>query len=78
VTTSFITWAASAPDLGGLLARWFDMPRGVSVRMRNGHVTLEGTVAWNYERVRTELAARQLPGVRSVFNNILVKPVWTM
>jgi osmotically-inducible protein OsmY len=62
------------PDHSGLLANGFDVPHGVSVLVRDGHLTLEGKVSWNYERVRAELAVRRLRGVRSVFNNIMVKP----
>jgi osmotically-inducible protein OsmY len=51
-----------------------DVPPGISVRIRNGEMTLEGVVAWNYERVRAERAVKRMRGIRSVFNNILVKP----
>lgn len=51
-----------------------DVPAGISVRNRNGHVTLEGVVAWNYERILAERSVKRIRGVRSVFNNILVKP----
>ena len=64
----------AVPDHSGLLANGFDVPDGVSVLIRDGHLTLEGKVSWNYERVRAELAVRRLRGVRSVFNNIMVKP----
>jgi hypothetical protein len=66
---------SAVPDHSGLLANGFDVPHGISVLIRDGgHLTLEGNVSWNYERVRAELAARRLLGVRSVFNNIMVKP----
>ena len=64
----------AVPDQSGFLANGIDVPRGVSVLIRDGHLTLEGKVSWNYERVRAELAVRRLRGVRSVFNNIMVKP----
>ena len=51
-----------------------DIPRSVSVTVRDGHITLEGVVGWNYERIGVERAMKQLRGVRSVFNNILIKP----
>jgi hypothetical protein len=44
--------------------------------IRDGHLTLEGAVKWNYERVEVERAFKRLRGVRSIFNNILVKPVF--
>jgi hypothetical protein len=62
------------PEIVGVLANPSEMPRGVAVTVRDGHITLEGVVAWNYERVRAERAVKHLPGVRSVFNNILIKP----
>ena len=60
----------------GLLANAIDVPLGVSVIIRGRHLTLEGAVKWNYERVQAERTVRRLRGVRSVFNNILVKPVF--
>ena len=60
----------------GLLANAIDVPSGVSVIIRGGHLTLEGAVKWNYERVQAERTVKRLRGVRSVFNNILVKPVF--
>jgi hypothetical protein len=62
------------PEIVGVLAGHSEIPRGVAVTVRDGHITLEGVVAWNYERVRAERAVKHLPGVRSVFNNILIKP----
>ena len=56
-----------------MLASQREIPRGVAVIVRDGHITLEGIVAWNYERVRAERAVKHLRGVRSVFNNILIK-----
>lgn len=70
----------AVPDHSGLLANSglrasrIDVPHGVSVLIRDGDLTLEGNVSWNYERVQAELTARRLRGVRSVFNNIMVKP----
>ena len=57
-----------------MLANQSDIPRSVSVTVRDGHITLEGVVRWNYERIGVERAVKQLRGVRSVFNNILIKP----
>jgi osmotically-inducible protein OsmY len=72
--TAVIPWIQGIPDHAGLLANGIDVPHGVSVTIRDGHLTLEGAVSWNYERVRAELAVKRLKGVRSVSNNILVKP----
>jgi len=62
------------PQIVGVLASQSEIPRSVAVTVRDGHITLEGVVAWNYERVRAERAVKHLPGVRSVFNNILIRP----
>ena len=53
---------------------------GVKTTVQNGFVTLEGTVEWNFQRVRIEAAARNVPGVRGVMNHIVItqKPVSTV
>jgi len=45
----------------------------IKVKVDDGWVTLEGTVSWNYQRVRAEKAVRYLAGVRGVNNQITVK-----
>ena len=42
--------------------------------VRSGHVILEGTVPWMYQKHSAEYAVRHVPGVRSVLNLIAVKP----
>ncbi|HTX06775.1 MAG TPA: BON domain-containing protein [Steroidobacteraceae bacterium] len=39
-----------------------------------GHVRLEGTAVWHYERESAEAAVRRVPGVVSVGNSIRLKP----
>jgi len=46
----------------------------VKALVHNGHVTLEGTVEWNYQRERLEGAVRGLRGVIDVNNHIKIKP----
>jgi osmotically-inducible protein OsmY len=46
----------------------------IRVVVRDGWVTLEGTVEWNYQRERAESAVRRLSGVRGIINQIVVKP----
>jgi osmotically-inducible protein OsmY len=46
----------------------------IRVVVRDGWVTLEGTVEWNYQRERAESAVRRLSGVRAIINQIVVKP----
>jgi osmotically-inducible protein OsmY len=45
----------------------------IKVKVDDGWVTLDGTVSWNYQRVRAETAVRYLAGVRGVSNQITVK-----
>ena len=54
-----------------------ELPRaGQNVKpiVREGHVVLEGTVEWHYEREAAERAVRHVPGVLSVGNSIAIKP----
>lgn len=46
----------------------------VKVAVKQGYVTLSGTVPWQYQRVSAELGLRRLHGVRGVSNLIKVKP----
>jgi osmotically-inducible protein OsmY len=46
----------------------------VKVVVRNGWVTLEGEVEWQYQKEAAESAVRYLTGVTGVSNNITVKP----
>jgi osmotically-inducible protein OsmY len=47
---------------------------GIRVIARNGWLTLEGEVEWNYQRQRAEEAVRRVRGIKRVTNNIVVKP----
>jgi osmotically-inducible protein OsmY len=42
--------------------------------VRNGWVTLEGDVEWQYQRLTAERAVRLLKGVKAVINDIKIKP----
>ena len=42
--------------------------------VKNGWVTLEGEVEWNYQRERAEAAVRRVRGLKGVINSIEVKP----
>jgi osmotically-inducible protein OsmY len=46
----------------------------IKVTVRNGWVTLEGDVDWQYQRVLAESSARKIKGVVGVTNNVQVKP----
>jgi osmotically-inducible protein OsmY len=43
--------------------------------VKNGWVTLEGEVEWNYQRERAEGAVRRIKGVKGLSNLIELKPV---
>jgi osmotically-inducible protein OsmY len=42
--------------------------------VKNGYITLEGNVDWNYQRTAAEGAVRSLTGVKGVTNRIEVTP----
>jgi osmotically-inducible protein OsmY len=46
----------------------------IKAGIREGWVTLEGTVEWNYQREAADSCVRKLYGVRGVTNKIEVKP----
>src|SRR6266404_2093475 len=46
----------------------------VRVVVRDGWVTLEGQVEWNYQRDRAEAAVRRVRGVKGITNSVVVKP----
>lgn len=50
------------------------VPRGLTMRVANGHLTLEGCVQSFYQRACAERALRFVDGVHSINNQITVKP----
>ena len=46
----------------------------IKVLVRNGWVTLEGEVEWQFQRERAESAVRRVPGIKGVTNTIQLKP----
>ena len=50
------------------------VPRAITVTVRDGLVTLEGTVEWMYQRLAAESAVRHLKGVKGVSNAIHITP----
>lgn len=49
----------------------------IKVTVRDGWVTLEGYVDWEYQKEATERALRNLTGIRGIINLISVKPAVT-
>ncbi len=55
-----------------------EIPAGaVQVTVRDGRITLEGAVEWGYQKHAAERAVQDLVGVRSVSNEIRIKPTLT-
>lgn len=50
------------------------VPSGIRPTVSNGWVTLEGEVAWQYQRDNAEYDVRRLYGVTGITNNISLKP----
>src|SRR6202163_1610946 len=46
----------------------------IKVTVKNGWVTLEGSVDWQYQKTLAESAVKELRGVIGIINNIEVKP----
>jgi len=61
---------AIAAFKGYLPFSWQD----IKVVVKEGWITLEGTVEWNYQRETAEKAVRSLQGVQGISNLIQVKP----
>ena len=46
----------------------------IKVTVKDGWLTLEGSLEWNYQRDRAEKAVRPVRGVVGVTNDIMLKP----
>ncbi len=46
----------------------------ITVKVENGWVDLDGEVSWEYIRDITENAVKYLPGVKGIYNNIIINP----
>jgi Predicted periplasmic or secreted lipoprotein len=62
VAANALEWDSAVPD------------NAVKVTVRNGWVTLTGTVAHQFEKSAAELVVQRLYGVKGVANSIVVKP----
>jgi osmotically-inducible protein OsmY len=63
-----------AKDALHALKSRLDVPLGLQVTVRDGHITLAGSVEWKFHKDAAERAVRYLRGVRGVFNRIEVTP----
>jgi osmotically-inducible protein OsmY len=63
-----------AKDAAQTLQAHTSVPRSVTVTVRDGFITLEGSVEWNSQRSAAESAVRYLKGVKGVSNAIYISP----
>ena len=63
-----------AKDALDALQSRIDAPPEIGVTVRDGYITLAGTVEWMHQKMAAERAVKYLRGVRGVFNDIDVKP----
>ena len=61
-----------AKDAVHALQSHTNVPNRVTVTVRSGLVTLEGSVEWMYQKAAAESAVKYLKGVRSVLNGIQI------
>jgi len=55
-----------------------EIPAGaVKVMVRDGRITLEGTVEWGYQKHAAEMAVQDLAGVKDISNEIEINPSLT-
>jgi osmotically-inducible protein OsmY len=74
-----LTWTRTDPEIARDAVRELEshvsIPADrIKVTVRNGWVTLEGRVDWEYQKRLAESAVKKLKGVIGVTNNIEVKP----
>jgi osmotically-inducible protein OsmY len=63
-----------AKDALEALKNRIDVPLGIGVTVRDGYVSLTGSVEWMYQKMSAERAVKYLRGVRGVSNHITLKP----
>ncbi len=76
------TWTRTDPEIAREAVQEIQTHVGlpadrIKITVRNGWVTLEGTMDWQYQRTLAESAVKKLKGVIGVTNNIEVKPTVT-
>jgi osmotically-inducible protein OsmY len=63
-----------ARDAIDALKSHINVPEGLHVTVREGFITLAGTVEWMFQKADAERAVKYLRGVRGVFNQIELRP----
>ena len=61
-----------ARDALDALKNHVDVPPGIGVTVREGHITLTGSVEWMFQKHEAERAVKYMRGVRGVFNKISI------
>ena len=67
--------AEIAKDAVHALQSHRNVPGAVTVTVRDGFITLEGSVEWNDQRSAAESTVQHLKGVKGVSNAIYIRPV---
>jgi osmotically-inducible protein OsmY len=67
------------PDIArdAVAALKYELPyssENIKVVVKDGWVTLEGSVEWNYQRTRADEAVRRVRGIKGISNLIVLKP----
>jgi hyperosmotically inducible protein len=60
--TNILSWDTQVPN------------EAIQITVRNGRITLTGTVDWYYQKMNAEQDVRKLSGVLGVINSIEIKP----
>jgi osmotically-inducible protein OsmY len=63
-----------ARDALDALKNRIDVPLGIAITVRDGFISLTGSVEWMYQKMSAERAVKYLRGVRGVLNHITLKP----
>jgi osmotically-inducible protein OsmY len=63
-----------AKDALDALKNRVDVPLGIAVTVRDGHISLTGSVKWMFQKTAAERAVKYLRGVRGVYNHIQIRP----
>jgi osmotically-inducible protein OsmY len=63
-----------AKDAVNALSFNLSVPKTIKVTVRNGHLTLDGSCEWHFQRRAAENAVQHIPGVKGVTNYVVVKP----
>jgi osmotically-inducible protein OsmY len=74
-----LLWQRTDPEIAREVVHELESHVGIpsdqiKVTVKNGHVTLEGVVDWEYQKTLAKSAVKKLKGVTGITNKIEVKP----